>query len=334
MLKHSLRVLALCMLAFHAGHLPAGAQATPGKATQIVAGFPPGGTVDLVARTVAHGLSAKLERTFIVENKTGATGTLAASHVARSDPDGHTLLLVPGGHALYGATFKTLPFDPVESFTWISNIVTIPFFMSVSAKSDIKSLPDLIAKAKTTTESERLKFGSVGPGSPHHLGVELLALATGVKFLHVPYRGEGPLLTGLLGSEIDFAIFTPTQVLGQLQSGTVRAIAVTTRTRSSRLPEVATVQEALSISDYDIGSWFALAGPAGLAGPTGIPQPGIYRLIFGLHKVLRSPEAATRLAAVGGDITLSPALNELRDRVMREQEMWRNIVEAAGVPKQ
>jgi tripartite-type tricarboxylate transporter receptor subunit TctC len=327
MLKHSLRALSLCLLAWHAGPLPAGAQAIPGRTMQIVAGFPPGGTVDLVARTVAHGLSPELGQTVIVENKTGATGTLAASQVARSDPDGHTLLLVPGGHALYGATFKMLPFDPVESFTWISNIVAIPFFMSVSAKSDIRSLPDLIAKAKARSETERLKFGSVGPGSPHHLGVELLALATGVKFLHVPYRDEGPLLAGLIGSEIDFAIFTPTQILGQLQSGTVRALAVTTRTRSSRLPDVASVQEALSIRDYDVGSWFALAGPAGM------PQPGVERLNAGLHKILRSPDAATRLAAVGGDIAPSSP-QELRERVMREQTMWRNIVDAAGVPKQ
>ena len=163
MLKHSLRVLSLCLLAWHAGPSSAGAQATPGKTMQIVAGFPPGGTVDLVARTVAHGLSAEFGQTVIVENKTGATGTLAASHVARSDPDGHTLLLVPGGHALYGATFKALPFDPVESFTWISNIVAIPFFMSVAGKSDIKSLPDLIAKAKAKSETEDSSSAASGP---------------------------------------------------------------------------------------------------------------------------------------------------------------------------
>ena len=325
MLKHTLRALSLCLLASHAGPSPASAQAYPTKTLQIVAGFPPGGSVDLVARTAAHGLTTEFGQTVIVENKAGATGTLAANHVARSDPDGHTLLLVPGGHALYGATFKSLPFDPVESFAWISNVVTIPFFMSVAAKSDIKSLPDLIAKAKS--EPEKLKFGSVGPGSPHHLGVELLALASGVKFLHVPYRGEGPLLTGLIGSEIDFAIFTPTQILGQLQSGTVRAIAVTTGTRSSRLPDVATVQEALGVRDFDIGSWFALAGPAGT------PQSTIERLNASLHKILRTQEAAARLAAVGGDIAPSSP-KELRERVTREQAMWRNIVEAAGVPKQ
>ena len=325
MLKQSLRALSLCLLAWHAGPSPAGAQAYPTRTIQIVAGFPPGGSVDLVARTAAHGLTTELGQTVIVENKAGATGTLAANTVARSDPDGHTLLLVPGGHALYGATFKSLPFDPVESFAWISNIVTIPFFMSVAAKSDIKSLPDLIAKAKS--EPEKLKFGSVGPGSPHHLGVELLALATGVKFLHVPYRGEGPLLTGLIGSEIDFAIFTPTQILGQLQSGTVRAIAVTTRVRSSRLPDIATVQEASGIRDFDVGSWFALAGPAGT------PQPTVERLNASLHKILRTQEAAARLAAVGGDIAPSSP-KELRERVTREQAMWRNIVEAAGVPKQ
>jgi tripartite-type tricarboxylate transporter receptor subunit TctC len=325
MLKQSLRALSLCLLAWHTGPSPAGAQAYPTRTIQIVAGFPPGGSVDLVARTAAHGLTTELGQTVIVENKAGATGTLAANTVARSDPDGHTLLVVPGGHALYGATFKSLPFDPVDSFAWISNIVTIPFFMSVAAKSDIKSLPDLIAKAKN--EPEKLKFGSVGPGSPHHLGVELLALATGVKFLHIPYRGEGPLLTGLIGPEVDFAIFTPTQILGQLQSGTVRAIAVTTRVRSSRLPDIATVQEASGIRDFDVGSWFALAGPSGT------PQLTVERLNASLHKILRTQEAAARLAAVVGDIAPSSP-KELRERVTREQAMWRNIVEAAGVPKQ
>jgi tripartite-type tricarboxylate transporter receptor subunit TctC len=322
MRKSLLCALSLSFLALHGA---AGAQDYPSRAIQIVAGFPPGGSVDLVARISAQGLAAELGQPVFVENKAGATGTIAANFVARSNPDGHTLLLVPGGHALYGATFKSLPFDPVQSFEWISNIVTIPFFMVVPAKSDIKSLPDLIARAKA--EPGKLKFGSVGPGSPHHLGVELLSLATGVKFLHVPYRGESPLLTGLIGSDVDFAIFTPTTVLGNVQSGTVRALAATTRARSSRLPDVATVRETLGLGDFDVGSWFALAGPAGL------PQPSVDRLNASLHKILRTEEAATRLAAVGGEIAPSSP-KELRDRVTREQEMWRNIVDAAGVPKQ
>jgi tripartite-type tricarboxylate transporter receptor subunit TctC len=325
MRKYLLCALSLFTLALHGAHSPAGAQDFPSRTIQIVAGFPPGGSVDLVARLAAQGLATELGQTAFVENKTGATGTIAANYVARSNPDGHTLLLVPGGHALYGATFKNLPFDPVQSFEWISNIVTIPFFIAVSAKSSIGSLPDLIAKAKA--EPGQLKFGSVGPGSPHHLGAELLALSTGVKFLHVPYRGEGPLLTALLAGEIDFAIFTPTQLLGNVQSGTVRVLAATTRVRSARLPDAATVQELLSIKDFDVGSWFALAGPAGL------PQPSVDRLNASLHKVLRTPEAATRLAAVGGEIAPSSP-RELRDRVTREQEMWRKVVDAAGVPKQ
>jgi tripartite-type tricarboxylate transporter receptor subunit TctC len=319
------RTLLLCLLPLFSTNALSHAQGYPSRTIQILAGFPPGGSVDLVARIAAAGLTAELGQTAIVENKAGATGTLAANLAARSSPDGHTLLLVPGGHALYGATFKSLPFDPLASFEWIGNIVSIPFFLAVSAKSDIRSLPDLIAKAKA--EPDKIKFGSVGPGSPHHLGVEMLARATGIKLLHVPYRGESPLLTGLIASDVDFAIFTPISVLGNVQSGTVRALAVTTKTRSSRLPDVATVEQALGLAQYDVGSWFALAGPAG------IPQPVVERLNASLHKTVRSPDAIARLAGIGGEISPSSAV-ELRDRVTREQDMWNKIVEVAGVPKQ
>lgn len=304
---------------------PAAAQNYPDRTIQIVVGFPPGGSVDLVARVVGEAMSKELGQPVIVENKPGATGTIAAQMVATRPPDGYTLLLVPGGHALYGATFKTLPFDPVKSFEWISIVTKIPFFVTITAKSGVRSMSDLIARAKANPGG--LKFGSVGPGSPHHLGVELLALGTGTKFLHVPYRGEGPVATALLSSEIDFAILTPTQVIGSVQSGILRALAVTTSNRSFRLPDVPTVEEALRIANFDIATWFALAGPASL------PQPIVERINATLRKVLQSSEVQTRLASVGGEIEPSSP-KEMRDRVIRELAMWSKIVEAAGVIKQ
>jgi tripartite-type tricarboxylate transporter receptor subunit TctC len=300
-------------------------QPYPSSTVTIVAGFPAGGSVDAVARILANALATELGQIFIVDNKTGATGTIAANLVATSKPDGHTLLIVPGGHALYGATFKTLPFDPVTSFTWVSNVMTTPFYVTVPANSEIKSMADLVAKAKAKPES--LKFGSVGPGSPHHLGVELLSSLTGTKFVHVPYRGETPIVTALLGSEVDFSLFTPIQVLSNVEAGKLRALAATTNARSSRLPDVPTVEQSLGIRDYNIGSWFAVAGAAGT------PQPIVDRLNAALRKILDLPDVKMRLAALGGDITPSTP-SEMRDQVSREAVMWSKVVDMAGLPKQ
>jgi tripartite-type tricarboxylate transporter receptor subunit TctC len=308
-----------------ASGLDATAQEFPAKTITVIAGFPPGGSVDLVARVAAEGLSKELNQTVVVENKTGATGIVAANAVAVSKPDGYTLLLVPGGHALYGATFKTLPFDPVGGFEWISGVTSLPFFIAVSAQSPYRSITDVVAKAKANPET--IKFGSVGLGSPHHLGIELMSLGTGVKFVHVTYRGEGPMMTALQQSEIDFAIFTPIQLLGGVTSGTLRALAVTTKARSPSLPDVPTVQEALGIKDFDVGSWFAIAGPKG------VPPEIVARLNAALRKTLQTDDAVNRLRPTGGEIApTSPT--EMRDRVIRELALWTKIVDAAGVERQ
>ena len=303
----------------------AAAQDFPSKTLSIVAGFPPGGSVDTVARVVGDGLSKDLGQTVLVENKTGATGIVAANFVATSKPDGYTLLLVPGGHALYGATFKSLPFKPVDGFEWITGITSSPFYIAVAAKSDFRTLADLIAKAKANPGT--LKFGSVGPGSPHHLGIELLGQATNTRFIHVPYRGEGPLVTALQQGEIDFSILTPIQVLGAMNAGSIRGLAVTTSARSPRTPDIPTVQEAVGLKDFDVGSWFAMAGPAG------VPADVVAKLNGAVRKTLQTEEAQNRLRPIGGEVAPTTP-KELHDRVARELATWTKIVDAAGVEKQ
>ena len=224
----------------------AAAQDFPNKPIHLIAGFPPGGSVDAVARIIAEGMSQNLGQPVVVENKIGASGVVAANYVATSKPDGYTLLLVPGGHALYSATLKSVPFDTVKSFDWVAKIYTVPFFMTVSSNSPYRSLSEIVEKAKGNPGG--IKFGSVGPGSPHHLGMELLGIATGTKYNHVAYRGEGPVMAAFQGGEIDFAMFTSASLLGGVQSGTLRPLAVTTKVRSSRLPDVPTVEELLRIS--------------------------------------------------------------------------------------
>jgi tripartite-type tricarboxylate transporter receptor subunit TctC len=300
------------------------AQDYPSRPIRIVAGFPPGGGVDLVARLVGQGLSSGLRQTVIVENKPGAAGIIGAAQVAKSDPDGYTLLVTPGGHSLFGAVFQSVPFDTVGGFSWISNVINVPFFVIVRADSTYQALAALVADAKTSPG--KISFGSAGPGTTHHLGGELLAARTGAKFLHVPYRGDAPVINALLGGEVDFAFATPTQVVSNVQAGKFRALATTAAVRSPKLPDVPTVQEALVLKDFDLQTWFALAGPEGL------PRPIVDRLNAELRKALTTPEVSKGLEAIGELKPTTP--EEMRERVASELKTWIKIVDESKIPKQ
>jgi tripartite-type tricarboxylate transporter receptor subunit TctC len=304
-----------------AGH----AQDYPSRPIKVMVGFPAGGGVDTSARVVSQEMSKALGQTMVIENKPGAAGTLGAAEVARSAPDGYTLMVTPGGHAIFGAMFKTLPFDTVASFEWISNIVTVPFFVVVPANSEFRSLADIIAKAKASPGA--VTYGSAGPGSTHQLGIELLAGRTGVKFLHVPYRGDAPVVTALLASEVQFALATPTLTIENVRAGKLRALAVAGNTRYSGMPDVPTVEQAAGIANYDVRTWFAMAGPAGM------PKPVVDRLNAELRKAVGVPEVRARLAGIGGE-PAAGSPQEMRERVARELAIWTKTVEDAGIPKQ
>jgi len=324
-MRPRLRLHWLVVLVVALGALPAPAQEYPTYPIRIVVGFPPGGGVDLVARLLAQEMAKGLGQQVIVENKPGAAGMIGANAVAKSDPDGYTLLVTPGGHALFGAVFKSLPFDTVASFSWISNVINVPFFAAVRADSKFQTMADVIAAAKSAPD--KISFGSAGPGSTHHLVGAMLGAATGVKFLHVPYRGDAPVINALLGGEIDFAFATPTQVIANVEAGKFRALATTAAVRAAQLPSVPTLQEALGLRDFDVRTWFALAGP------TGLPAPIVARLNDELRKALASLEVRKGLATIGGDIApTTPA--EMRERVARELATWTRIVEEASIPKQ
>ena len=303
----------------------ASAQDYPNRPIKVVVGFPPGGGTDVAARVISAEMSKSRGQSMVVDNKPGAAGTLGAAEVARAAPDGTTLLVTPGGHSIFGAIFKSLPFHTVNSFDWISTITTIPFFVIVPADSEFKSLADLIAKAKAAPET--LTFGSAGPGTTHHLGLELLANRTGVKFLHVPYRGDAPVITALLAGQVQFGLATPTLAISNVKAGKLRALATTANSRAAELPDVPTVEQALGLADYDVRSWFALAGPAGM------PKAMVERLNAELRKAIAVPEVRARLAAIGGEPTATTP-DAMRQRVARELEMWTKAVAAAGIPKQ
>lgn len=305
--------------------MSANAQDYPSRPIKVIVGFPPGGGTDVAARIVAAEMSKNLGQSLLVENKPGAAGSLGAAEAARSAPDGYTLFVTPGGHAIFGAMFKSLPFHTVNSFEWISNIVTIPFFIVVPANSEFRTLADVVAKAKGAPGT--VTFGSTGPGSTHHLGTELLGSRTGAKFLHVPYRGDAPIITALLANEIQFSIVTPTQAVTNVQAGKFRALAVTAATRDARMPDVPTVDQALGIQGYDLRSWFAMAAPAGT------PKPIVDRLNAEVRKAVGVPEVKARLEAMGGEPAAGTP-DAMRERVARELATWIKTVDDAGIQKQ
>src|SRR5262245_16212695 len=255
--------LAICC-SLLSGSATAHAADYPARPIKIIVGCVPGGGVDTVARLVGQEMSKALGQPVVIENRAGAAGTIGAAAAARSEPDGYTLVMFPGGHPLYGATYKSLPFDTVTSFDWISTVVTLQFIVLVRADSPVQALPDLIAAAKAAPET--VTFASAGAGSTHHLTVELIGNRPGVKFLHVPYQGDAAAINALLGDQVRFTLATPTQAIGNVEAGKMRALAVTGNTRMPALPNVPTVREALGLPDFDVRTWFGLAGPAGMPG--------------------------------------------------------------------
>lgn len=314
------------MLAAALGALvaPARAQTYPTRPIRLLHGFAPGGAADTLSRIVAEDLQKRLGHPVIVEAKPGAGGNIAAEAVAKAPPDGYTLGLVTGAHAISAATYKSLSFDPVDSFEMISTVVYYALVIAVRADHPAKTLGELLAAAKAKPGS--VSFGSVGFGSTHHLAGELLAADAGVELVHVPYRGDSQAITALLSGDVPMIVGTSVLLAPQIESGAVRALAVTSPTRSALLPNVPTVEEA-GVRGYDVRTW------AGLIAPRGTPPAVIATLNAAVQDTLKDPQIRARVeTAVGGDVRGStPA--EMKALITREITKWNAVVERAKLPR-
>jgi tripartite-type tricarboxylate transporter receptor subunit TctC len=306
-----------------AGLPPARAQAWPARPIKVVQGFAAGGNADTIARVVSTEMGKGLGQPFIVEAVAGAGGTLASAAVARAAPDGYTLLLVTGGHAVAGALFEKLPYQTVSSFQMVSTITFFPFLIVTTPNSKFRTLADLMAAARSAPGA--VAYGTAGIGSTHHLAGELLAKTAGLSLLHVPFRGDAASLTGLLGGEIPFVIAPPTAVLGQLKAGKVHALAVTSPQRWQGMPDVPTVAEQ-GVAGYDVRSW------AGWMLPAGAPQSVVERLHAETQKALQVPAVRTRLEEMGGDARGSTP-QEMAAMVGSELQKWIRVAADAKIPK-
>jgi tripartite-type tricarboxylate transporter receptor subunit TctC len=315
----------LLLAALVAAFVPlfAGAQgAYPNRAIKLYQGFPPGGNVDTIARVVGTEL-ARMGQPVVVESKPGAGGTLASDAVAKAAPDGYALVLMSASHATGAALAKSLPYAPVDGFAMVSTVVTYPFIVLVRSDSPYRSFADLLAAARAKPES--LGFGSTGIGSIYQLATESMAKQAGVKFLHVPYKGEAPITLALLSGEIPFTFATPTLALPNIKAGKVRALATTGAERWRLLPEVPTVME--SGVRFEAESWMGLATTAGT------PAPVIARLNEEVKRALQSAEVRAHLDQLGVDPAYSTA-DAMRRRVAADVQRWKQVVKDAGIEPQ
>jgi tripartite-type tricarboxylate transporter receptor subunit TctC len=301
----------------------AAAQDYPQKPIRLVQGFGPGGNADTVARLVGAAMAAGLGQQVIVEPRTGAGGNVASDHVAKSAPDGYTLILLTGGHAVSAGLYKSLPFHPLDDFSMISIATYLPFVISVRPDHPARDLAGLIRLAREKPGA--VKFTSVGVGTTQHLIGELLAASAGVEMLHVPYRGGAAPLQGVLSGDVDALIDTATFTTAQLQAGKVRALAVTPRERLATMPGVPPVAD--TIPGFDVRSW------TGIAGPRGLPAPIVERLNAEVRRALAQPELRKRLEDLGNDVRAS-APEEMRSYVADEIARWTKVIREARVPQQ
>ena len=321
---HTTRARTVTGLMLAAALLPAGAPAQdayPVKPVRVVVGLAPGGGTDLQARLFAQKLSESLNRPFVVENRAGAGGTLAYAQVAKSPPDGYTLLGITSGYTITPAVYSKLPYDPVKDFAAISLVVQAPFLLLTHPSLPARSVKELLALARARPGG--LDCGSAGHGSSTHMAFELFKALSGVKITHIPYKGTGPALVDVMAGQVHMLFGNVLSTLSYVKTGRLRALAVTTAKRSTVLPDLPTIAES-GVPGYDNSTWHGWLAPAGT------PPAILNRLNAELVKSARSPDVVERLAPDGGEAVGSTP-EEFTRYLAREIARWRKVVKEAGV---
>jgi tripartite-type tricarboxylate transporter receptor subunit TctC len=294
----------------------------PSRPITYVVPFAAGGTTDVLARVIGNKLGPALGTTVVVDNKPGAGGNIGSDFVAKAAPDGYTIL---GGtissHAINVSLYPNMPYDPIKSFQPVALIGTLPNVLVVNASSSYQTLKEVIGAAKAKPGA--LTFGSSGNGTSQHLSGELFQSMTGAKMLHIPYKGSAPAMQALLGQQVDLVFENILAAVPLIQSGKLRALAVTSGTRASSLPEVPTLSEA-GLPGYEIVSWQAVFAPAGT------PQPVVQRLATEIGRIINDPEVKSRLAGLGVEPSgAGPA--ELGTLQKSEVAKWAKLIKASNI---
>jgi tripartite-type tricarboxylate transporter receptor subunit TctC len=300
------------------------AAAFPGYAAdqpiRISVGFPPGGTTDVLARLVASNLGQKLGRSVIVENRAGASGNIAAQLVARSAPDGATLLFVPSSHATNASLYKKLPFDTEKDFTAIGMVARTPYVLVVHPRIAAKSVSEFIALLKA--QPGQFQYATASPGTGQHLAAELFKKMAGVEMTQIPYKGSSAALPDLIAGRTPIMFDNVALMVPHIRSGALRALGITSEKRSPLLPSVAAVAETLP--GYEIQGWFALLAPSNTA-------PSLVREYnAALNAVVNDPAFVSRLGDLGAEtMTGSPAM--ANDYIQKEVARWGGVIRSANI---
>jgi len=320
-MRFAIGSLLSCLLAVVAAlPLPAAAQGYPAKPVRIIVPFAPGGGSDFIGRFMAQRLTESLGKQVIVENKPGAGGLLGIQEGIKAAPDGYTLLLIASSYTVNPSVYK-IKFDPVADITPIIQMSAGPLVAVVLPEFPAKTTKELIELAKQ--KPGQINFASSGQGSVIHIATELFASMAGIKMNHIPYKGTGPALTDTLGGQTDIFFSSTATALPHIQSGKLRAIAVTTAKRIPALPNVPTVAES-GVPGYDVVLWH------GLIGPKGLPKDVVAKLNAEVTKTLKIPETAEQLKSDG----VAPAggtPEQFAAQIEKEIKVWRKVAADAGV---
>ena len=298
----------------------AAAQSYPSRPVKIVVPATPGGAIDLIARSLAEKLTVSLGQPVVVENKPGASNNLGTDFVAKSPPDGYTLVIVASSHATNKHLFKQMPFDPIKDFEPVVYTHVVPLLLAVHPSVQAKTVPELVGWIKANPD--KAIYASSGPGSSLHMAAELFMSMTGTKMHHVPYKGSSAAHPDLLAGRTAMIFDTVTAVRGHVKSGAVRGIAVTTAKRSSAMPELPTIAE--SLPGYDASTW------GGILAPAGTSKEAVSKLNSSINAALKLEDVRSRL--MGAGIEIQGGTPEAFAEVIRiEVDKWGRIVKAAGI---
>ncbi len=297
------------------------AQSYPAKPIRIVVPYPPGGFNDTLGRTLAAKFTESWGQPAIVENKPGANTLIGSDFVAKSPPDGYTLLIVAFPFAVTPSLIKNMPYDTVKDFIPVILAAQSPNILVVNPELPVKSVGELIALAKSKPDG--LSYASTGNGSSNHISMELFKSLAGVKLVHIPYKGSAPAVTDLLGGQVQVMFDNAPNVMPQVKAGRLRALAQSGLTRSSIAPELPTVAEA-GVQGYEVTVWFGLVAPAGT------PREVIVKLNIEVLKILAMPDVRDRFLAQGVE-PMGSTPEQFGEHIRAQMAKWGKVVRDAGV---
>jgi tripartite-type tricarboxylate transporter receptor subunit TctC len=313
--------VAVSMIAGADHALAQGAGTYPDKPIRLVVGVPPGGSTDLIARIVGEQLGKQMGQPVVIENRGGAAGNIGAELVAKAPPDGYTLFLAPiGTVAINPSLYASMPFDPVRDFAPVSQLTSLPMVMLLNPSIKATTVQEFVAYARANPGS--VNFASGGSGTGTHLAGELFKMRTGIEMTHVPYKGNGPAMTDLLGGRVVVMFDQISTGLPQLQSGKLRALGVTTAKRSPAVPEIPTLAE-VGLPGFDMTTWHGIVAPAGT------PPAVIAKLNAEVVKAVNTPEVREKFKTNGID-PVSSTPEQFGALIQSEIARWRDVVKASG----